>query len=205
MVANELEEGVCLDPIPHILILFGFDAAGGVDKGSAGVEMGDNRGQDIELDLGQTTDLGCHRAVAGFHTAGEDSRVGAWDIGEDEVDPVVEGFFEFVHMADEDFSVAVEDIHEGIETAGIDFHGDDVGVWESLAELAGLGALACTIIDNSIVVTIGDRVDNGAARGVLDAEGWVGVEEAGEVGARAGVDSVGWRVVGLEVFLVHDF
>lgn len=73
MVLDELKERVGLNPIPHILVFFGFDAAGGVHEGSAGVEVGDYCGQDIELDFGQTTDLGGHGAVAGFHAASEDS------------------------------------------------------------------------------------------------------------------------------------
>lgn len=90
-------------------------------------------------------------------------------------------------MADKDLAAftlgGVKHIHEGVEAAGIDFHRDDIGVGESLAELASLGALAGAVVDDCFIVAIRDRVDHGTARRVLHSEGGVGIKEAGEVGA----------------------
>ena len=63
-------------------------------------------------------------------------------------------------MADEDFSVAIKYIHQCVEACGVDFHGDDGGVWESLGELACFGALAGAVVDDCVVVAVGDGVDD---------------------------------------------
>lgn len=73
-------------------------------------------------------------------------------------------------MADMDFAVAIEDIHERVESAGVDFHRDDGGVGESLCELAGFGALTGAVVDDGFVVSFWDGLNDRAARGVLDAE-----------------------------------
>lgn len=205
--ADELKDWIGLDPVSEVLVFFWFDAAGGVDEGSSRVEVGDDGREDVELEFGEAGYLRCHGAVAGFHAAGKDPGVGAGDIGEDEVGSVGDGFFELIHMTDEDilvFGVAIKDIHEGVEASGVDLHRDDGGVREPLSELARLGALSGAIIDDCAVVAIWDGVDDIAACWVLNAEGWIRIEEAGEVGARSGVDTVGGGIVGIEVVGVGD-
>ncbi len=59
-------------------------------------------------------------------------------------------------MTDENLGMVIKDIHEGIEAFGVDFCRDDGGVWESLGELSGFGALACAVVDDGAIVCIGD-------------------------------------------------
>ena len=84
-------------------------------------------------------------------------------------------------MADKDIPVVVKDIHERVESARIDLHRDDGCVWKSLCELSGFGALAGTVVDDRVVVPVWDRLNDGTARGILDAEGWGCIEKAREM------------------------
>lgn len=73
MIFDQFEDRVLLDPIPLVLVLLGFDAAGGIHQCASRIQIGYDGREDVLLNFRNPADLDGHWSVAGFHPSCEDA------------------------------------------------------------------------------------------------------------------------------------